>query len=74
MFILYVQAKSYNSFTDIQCFFRLVFNYEKTSIRLNQPSLFIQRVGVVLSGTMSHVIVNDARKAPRANGRGKDVN
>ena len=28
-------------------------------------SLFIQKVGVVLSGTMSHVTVSDARKAPR---------
>ena len=26
--------------------------------------LFIQKVGVVLSGTMSHVTVSDAREAP----------
>ena len=31
-------------------------------------------VGVVLSGTMSHVIVSDKRKAPRVKGKGKDIN
>ena len=36
--------------------------------------LFIQKVGVVLSGTMSHVIVSDVRKAPCAKGREKDIN
>ena len=36
--------------------------------------LFIQKVGVVLSGIMSHVIMSDARKAPSAKGRGEDVN
>ena len=33
-----------------------------------------QKVDVVLSGTMSHVIVIDARKAPHANARGEDTN
>ena len=37
-------------------------------------SLFIQKVGVVLSGTESHVTVSDTRKAPNAEGRGKDIN
>jgi len=36
-------------------------------------SLFIQKVGRVLSGTMSHVTVSDARKAQQAKGRGKDI-
>ena len=37
-------------------------------------SLFIQQVGVVLSGTASHVAVSDMRKAPCAKGRGEDIN
>ena len=42
---------------------------------METASLFIQKVGVVLSGTMSHVTVSDARKAPSANkGRGEDNN
>ena len=36
--------------------------------------LFIQKVGVVLSGIMSHVIMSDAQKAPSAKGRGEYVN
>ena len=36
-------------------------------------SLFIQNVGVVLSGTVSQVTLSDARKALRAKGRGKDI-
>ena len=35
---------------------------------METASLFIQTVVVVLSGTMSHVIVSDARKAPYAKG------
>ena len=34
----------------------------------------MQKVGVVLSGTMSQVIVSDARKAQCAKDRGKDIN
>ena len=41
---------------------------------METTSLFIQKGGVVLSGTMSHVIVSDTRKAPLAKGWGKDVN
>ena len=41
---------------------------------METASLFIQKVGVVLSGTMSHLIVSDARKAPLAKGRCKDIN
>ena len=37
-------------------------------------SLFIQKVCVVLSGTMNHIIVSNARKAPCAKGRGEDIN
>ena len=41
---------------------------------METASLFIQKVGVVLSGKMSHVIMSDERKAPRAKGRGEDIN
>ena len=41
---------------------------------METASLFIQKVGVVLSGTMSHMIMKDVRKAVCAKGRGKDVN
>ena len=41
---------------------------------METASLFIQKVGVVLPGTMSHVIMSDGRKAPQAKGRGKDNN
>ena len=41
---------------------------------METASLFIQKGGVVLSGTMSPVMVSDTRKAPRAKGRGEDVN
>ena len=37
-------------------------------------SPFIQKVGVVLSGTANHVTMSDARNAPRAKGRGEDIN
>ena len=37
-------------------------------------SHYLRKVGVVLSGTASHVIMSGARKAPRTKGRGKDVN
>ena len=35
---------------------------------METASLFTQKVGVVLSSTMSHVIVSDIRKAQRAKG------
>ena len=41
---------------------------------METASLYIQKVGVVLSGTMDHVTVSDARKVPQAKGRGKDIN
>ena len=37
-------------------------------------SIFIQKVGVVLSGKMSHMIMGEVRKVPWAKGRGKDIN
>ena len=45
-----------------------------TEDNMEITSLFIQKVSVVLSSTMSHVTVSDARKAPHAKGRGKDIN
>ena len=41
---------------------------------METASLLIQKLGVVLSGTTSHVITSDSRKAPIAKGRGKDIN
>ena len=41
---------------------------------MESASLFIQKVGVVLSGTASHMTVSDTRKASLAKGRGKDIN
>ena len=41
---------------------------------METASLFIQKVGVVLSGTASHVTVSDTQKAPCTKGRGKDIN
>ena len=41
---------------------------------METASLYFQIVGVVLSGTMSHVTLSDARKAPPAKGRGEDIN
>ena len=41
---------------------------------METASLFIQKVGEVLSGTMSHMIVSDTRKAPHAKGKGEDIN
>ena len=43
---------------------------------METASLFIQKVGMVLSasGTISHMIVSEARKAPCAKGRGEDIN
>ena len=41
---------------------------------MGTASLFIQKVGVVLSGTMSHMTASDARKALRSKGKGKDIN
>ena len=41
---------------------------------METASLFIQKVGVVLSGTACQMTVSEARKAPHAKGRGKDIN
>ena len=41
---------------------------------MKTASLFMQNVSVVLSGTISNLIVSDARKAPHAKGRGQDIN
>ena len=40
---------------------------------METASLFIQK-GVVFPGTMSHVIISDARKTPHTKERGKDIN
>ena len=39
---------------------------------METASLFMQKVGEVLSATMSHMILSDTRKAPFAKGRGKE--
>ena len=41
---------------------------------METASLFIQKVGMVLLGTASHMTVSDARKAPHAKGRGQGIN
>ena len=41
---------------------------------METASLFIQELGVVLSGTMSQVIVSDVRKAQCTKGSGEDIN
>ena len=41
---------------------------------METASLFILKLGVVLSGTESHVTVSDTRKAPGPKGRGEDIN
>ena len=41
---------------------------------MDTSSLFIQREGVVLSRTKSHLIVSDVRKTPYAKDKGKDIN
>ena len=41
---------------------------------METASLFTQKVGVVLSGTASHVTMSDARNAPRSKLRDKDIN
>ena len=41
---------------------------------METTSLFIQKVGVLLSGTMCHMIMSDTRKAPHSKGRGEDIN
>ena len=41
---------------------------------METATLFIHKVGVVLLGTASQMKVSDARKAPHAKGRGKDIN
>ena len=41
---------------------------------METESLFIQKVSVVLSGTISHINMSDARKAPCAKGKSKDIN
>ena len=40
---------------------------------METASLFIQKVGVGLSGTASHMTVSDAKKAPHTKGRGKGI-
>ena len=40
---------------------------------METASLFIQKVGMVLSGTASHATKSDSRKAPHSKGRGKDI-
>ena len=40
---------------------------------METASLFIQKVGVVLSGTASHMTESDSRKAPWVKGRGEDI-
>ena len=35
--------------------------------------MYIQKLGVVLSGKIGHMIGSDARKAPYAKGRGEDI-
>ena len=40
---------------------------------METASLFIKKIGEVLSGTMSHVIVSEARKALYPKGKGEDV-
>ena len=40
---------------------------------MERASLYLQKMGVVLSGKMSHVNVTDARKATHVKGRGEDV-
>ena len=41
---------------------------------METASLYIQKVGVVLSDTMSNVIMSDSRKASQAKGMGEDIN
>ena len=45
-----------------------------TEDKMETASLYIQKVGVVLPATMSHVIISDAGKASLAKGKGADVN
>ena len=40
---------------------------------METASLFIQKLGVILSGTMSHMIVSDAIKASRSKGIGARI-
>ena len=41
---------------------------------METASLFIQKVGVELSGTASLMTVSDERKAPLPKGRGEGIN
>ena len=41
---------------------------------METASLFIQKVGVVLSGTASHMTMSDKRKVPLTKGMGKYIN
>ena len=41
---------------------------------METASLFILKVGEVLSGTASHVTMSDTRKAPHAKGWEEDIN
>ena len=45
-----------------------------TEDKMETASLYTQKVGVVLSGTMSQVIMSDLRKAPHIKGKVEDVN
>ena len=45
-----------------------------TEDKMETASLFIQKVGVVLPGTMSHMTMSDGRKAPCAKDGGKNIN
>ena len=45
-----------------------------TEDNVEKTSLYLQKVGVILPGTMSHVIINDPRIAHSAKVRGEDVN
>ena len=44
-----------------------------TENKMKTASLFIQKMGVVLSGTRIHVIMSDKQKAPHVKGRGEDI-
>ena len=46
---------------------------KKIKNKMETASPYTQKVGVVLSGTMSQVIMSDLRKAPHIKGRVEDV-
>ena len=45
-----------------------------TEDKIETASLFKQKVGEVLAGTMSHVTISEGRKTPYMKGRVKDIN